>query len=123
MGERGIKIEQRELGPETVARSGGSGQIDLDIQGGSQTSLILLVDGRLVFSSSIEEMMSGSKAVLPFGPCRGWLRGLRPIWEPHFATQLEWEDKESEKPRDFYYLRGTQENGQMCWSSPIWVNS
>ena len=27
----------------------------------------------------------------------------------------------TEKAEDYYYLRVTQENGQVAWSSPIWV--
>ena len=31
------------------------------------------------------------------------------------------EDAEKKTGRDYYYLRITQENGQMAWSSPIWL--
>jgi hypothetical protein len=65
--------------------------------------------------------MAGTRTVLPFGAYGGWLHLLRPVWEPQFLARLEWEDDKAQEPIDFYYVRGTQRNGQMCWSSPIWV--
>ena len=42
------------------------------------------------------------------------LSALRRLWE--------WEDENgAERPRDYYYVRVQQRNGQMAWSSPIWV--
>ena len=47
-------------------------------------------------------------------------------------AELEWEDNEdlrsinfpataeAAKPFTYYYIRVTQEDGQMAWSSPIW---
>ncbi len=44
------------------------------------------------------------------------LARLRHAWE--------WEDEAApERPRDYYYLRVQQRNGQMAWSSPIWVEA
>ncbi len=38
------------------------------------------------------------------------------------ATVAEWEDEgTSGRGGDFYYVRVTQYNGQLAWSSPIWV--
>ncbi|MBD3183105.1 DUF3604 domain-containing protein [Candidatus Poribacteria bacterium] len=50
------------------------------------------------------------------------------------SVSFDWEDKESlddiafkpsydgDSPFVYYYCRITQENGQMAWSSPIWIN-
>ena len=40
----------------------------------------------------------------------------------YYETVLNITDEEPIKDTDFYYLRVTQNNGQMAWSNPIWVN-
>ncbi len=44
----------------------------------------------------------------------------RLVPEAMYAASLEFED-ESTGEDDFYYVRVTQANGQMAWSSPIWT--
>ena len=39
-----------------------------------------------------------------------------------YATTVRWNDRRTEsKTPDWYYVRVTQHNGQLAWSSPIWV--
>ncbi len=43
-----------------------------------------------------------------------------------FTAVVEWEDEGETRAQagaDFYYIRVTQHNGQMAWSSPIWVET
>jgi len=46
----------------------------------------------------------------------------RLVTQQEYETRISWEDEVpfSTEP-DWYYVRVTQENGQMAWSSPIWV--
>ncbi|MGH7202628.1 MAG: DUF3604 domain-containing protein [Planctomycetaceae bacterium] len=38
------------------------------------------------------------------------------------AARIRWQDRRTERtPPDWYYVRVTQHNGHMAWSSPIWV--
>lgn len=37
-------------------------------------------------------------------------------------TQFEYVDKTEICPNDYYYLRITQQDGNMAWSSPVWVD-
>ncbi len=37
------------------------------------------------------------------------------------ATKIRVEDRRSATGSDEYYVRVTQHNGYMAWSSPIWV--
>ncbi len=39
-----------------------------------------------------------------------------------YTATLEWEDTDPPEGRSFYYLRVSQLNGQLAWSSPIWVD-
>ncbi|MGC9320340.1 MAG: hypothetical protein ACP5KN_20070, partial [Armatimonadota bacterium] len=38
-----------------------------------------------------------------------------------YQASMEVEDEGSGEGADYYYVRVTQANGQMAWSSPIWV--
>ena len=37
-------------------------------------------------------------------------------------AEFEYVDKTEICPNDYYYLRITQEDGNMGWSSPVWVD-
>jgi len=41
--------------------------------------------------------------------------------EVGYVSRIEWEDQNM-KPGSWYYVRLSQLNGQMAWSSPIWAN-
>jgi len=47
----------------------------------------------------------------------------RLIAPSEYATRVRWTDRQSKESGsgDWYYVRVTQHNGQMAWSSPIWV--
>jgi hypothetical protein len=45
------------------------------------------------------------------------------IPEAGYTATVEWEDRDPPPGRNWYYLRVSQLNGQMAWSSPIWVES
>jgi hypothetical protein len=45
------------------------------------------------------------------------------IPEAGYKTTVEWVDDDLSPGRNWYYLRVTQLNGQMAWSSPIWVDT
>jgi hypothetical protein len=45
------------------------------------------------------------------------------IPEVGYTAGVEWVDENMPSGRNWYYLRVTQQNGQMAWSSPIWVES
>jgi hypothetical protein len=41
--------------------------------------------------------------------------------ETSYKTRVEWVDEHPEPGTNTYYVRVSQDNGQMAWSSPIWV--
>ena len=43
------------------------------------------------------------------------------VHEGEFAATVEWEDTPDRDGESWYYVRVVQNNGQMAWSSPIWV--
>jgi hypothetical protein len=39
-----------------------------------------------------------------------------------FAATIRWHDRDKPQAKtDWYYVRVTQHNGHLAWSSPIWV--
>jgi len=38
------------------------------------------------------------------------------------SVKFSWEDPTPAEPGDYYYVRVTQRDGQMAWSSPIWID-
>jgi hypothetical protein len=41
--------------------------------------------------------------------------------ETETSAAIRWSDSRNNTPADWYYVRVVQHNGQMAWSSPIWV--
>lgn len=45
----------------------------------------------------------------------------RLVGPSEYSATIRWHDKARKRPADWYYVRATQHNGHMAWSSPIWV--
>ena len=46
----------------------------------------------------------------------------RLVGQSEYSAQIRWQDQQSDaNSTDWYYVRVTQNNGQLAWSSPIWV--
>jgi hypothetical protein len=45
----------------------------------------------------------------------------RIVFNEHYETTFQFEDAGAGAAADWYYVRVAQANGQMAWSSPIWV--
>jgi hypothetical protein len=45
----------------------------------------------------------------------------RLISPSEYSASVKWSDPRPGSPPDWYYVRVTQHNGQLAWSSPIWV--
>lgn len=46
----------------------------------------------------------------------------RTVFQNQWETEFEFEDQSDQNQADWYYARVIQSNGEMAWSSPIWVN-
>jgi hypothetical protein len=47
----------------------------------------------------------------------------RLIGPPEYSATVRWNDRRPGTSNDWYYVRVTQHNGQLAWSSPIWVGA
>ena len=45
----------------------------------------------------------------------------RLISPSEYSASVKWVDQRPDAPSDWYYVRVTQHNGHLAWSSPIWV--
>ncbi len=87
------------------------GKICLDVNGTTQTF-------------KIEDILERSFAMHPTDKLvPPFLKVHRAVPEQEYQLSLQYTDKSVDKDTDYYYLRVSQENGQMAWTSPIWVNN
>ena len=115
----GVAVHSRTGRP---GLGGGYQHMDLAIEGSPVTSLTVRSKERVFLSTTVDQLMTQSKSITPYGQYRGTYFLSRAVAEPHFNADLEWEDVAPGKPRDYYYVRVSQQNGQAAWSSPIWVD-
>jgi hypothetical protein len=47
----------------------------------------------------------------------------RLVFADHYETQFALHDEDPGQGLTWYYVRVVQANGQLAWSSPIWVTS
>ena len=45
----------------------------------------------------------------------------RVVFEDNYRTSFSVHDSEATSETNWYYVRVTQANGHMAWSSPIWI--
>ena len=45
----------------------------------------------------------------------------RPVFAENYETNFKVEDEDSENGFNWYYVRVIEANGEMAWSSPVWV--
>lgn len=104
----------------------GTNSIVFEIEGNTGSILFIETRGRN-FKYTIKELMESSRIeIMGERTPDMWnfpkLKIYEPVPEKQYKTEISLIDDKKEKSTDFYYLRATQANGQMAWSSPIWIN-
>lgn len=97
----------------------------LRMRGGPQARVTVSLEApsRVSLSKTFAELAESSE-VLYTGPFpRESLLLHRLAFAEHFRTSFEFADRDAGKAVTWYYARVTQSNGQMAWSSPIWVEA
>jgi hypothetical protein len=117
-----------------------------DVAGGPSSRLALEMNGRR-FALKARDALEGSHLFRLAGDSAGRIRkvfGLpsRGLWnvdpllfnahklkvhlaapEAAFRASVRFRDRKVPKGRNWYYVRVTQTNGQMAWSSPVWLRA
>ena len=122
-----------DMTPEFLSLTSNPNKTDsivVKIQGTPTTQLTLRVNskelrfslGEIMQKDIVEEVESERANIYDYAKFNK-LHVHRAIPEPEYQVKFAFQDKGPEKDTDYYYLRVTQRNGQMAWSSPIWVSS
>ena len=98
--------------------------IVLDISGNLDTEILLNLEkpAKMTITKSLRELAE-SNAVTFTGEFPSESIDLHQVvFSDNYSAQFEFTDTvNSEKGTDWYYVRVIQTNGQLAWSSPIWV--
>ena len=98
----------------------------VEITGAPETRLVLKLTEPVeqVIAATLGELAEKAK-IEPTGHLPGESVVLHRLVLPHeYTVQAEVVDRQrSRAEADYYYLRVTQANGQMAWTSPIWVEA
>jgi hypothetical protein len=92
-------------------RGGPKARLSLDLQAPSRRSL----------SKSFEELAVSSEVLYTGDFPRESALVHRLVFGGHSQTSFDVADRDEGKSVNWYYVRVTQANGQIAWSSPIWV--
>ena len=95
----------------------------LNVSGGPETRIALHLDApvKMQFSAPLKDLVEAN-AIIETGPYPSEsIRIHRLVFEEHYKTAFTLSDAGEKGGADWYYLRVKQANGQMAWSSPIWV--
>jgi len=98
----------------------------LELSGGPDTRLSVALSQPVerAFEVTLGDLARGAH-IEPTGPLVGESVVLhRLLWQHQCMVSAETTDPEpSQDCADWYYLRVTQANGQMAWTSPVWVDA
>lgn len=119
-GARSVRWTSRTRGNPHPRVAGTSGVL-LELHGGASTRLRFEVNGH-AFTHSLAELAAGAVA----RRMRGWLSETllvhRAIPEAAYVHELRLLDDGRGEQTDVYRVRVGQRNGEMAWSSPIWID-
>lgn len=97
----------------------------LAIQGSPDTELAfsLAQPKKMVFNKTLGELTESNDIIFTGGMPSESIMLHRVVFSDHYSTEFEINDKQNSETTDWYYVRVTQTNGSMAWSSPIWVEA
>jgi hypothetical protein len=118
---------------DTISREEGSSVVTVDcMTRGDEDGFVAELDsaagGKLVFRFEDEQIEVALADINTKGKTVSVneVRSVRLDWlapDPPRETTLEWEEPTSAEQGAYEYLRVTQVDGQMAWSSPIWFGA
>ena len=100
-------------------------QLVFEIDGNAETEIAVTANGR-AWSFPLAELNRGSVVRVVEGSDKNTIGARkfklhRAIPAGQYEIMEVLVDTARERDADYYYLRVRQENGQMAWSSPVWV--
>ena len=95
----------------------------LELTGDTETTLIIKLrqPSEQTVKARLADLISDNLVTFTGGfTTESYILG-RLIGPAEYGTSIRWHDRVKSKGPDYYYVRVTQQNGHMAWSSPIWV--
>ena len=95
----------------------------LKIAGTAQTRLKLAFEAprRVEFAQTLGQLAESNEPVFTADFPHESALVNRVVFEDNYRTSFTVRDSDAGKETNWYYVRVVQANGQMAWSSPIWV--
>jgi hypothetical protein len=95
----------------------------LKVRGGPETRITVSLQAptRLALTQSLRELAQSGETLStgPFPRESALLHRL--VFAEHYRTAYTVQDQDGGAGVNWYYVRVTQANGQLAWSSPIWT--
>jgi hypothetical protein len=95
----------------------------LKLRGGPETKLRISVNepGKVEFTQSLRQLAESGEMLFTGDFPKESAMVHRLVFAEHYETTFHLADQGQRKVADCYYVRVIQANGQLAWSSPIWV--
>jgi hypothetical protein len=95
----------------------------LEIQGSPETELDLSLSqpGNIRLNKTLGELAASSDITFTGDFPSESIMIHRIVFNENYQTAFEFSDQHDTETTDWYYVRVTQANGSLAWSSPIWV--
>jgi hypothetical protein len=97
--------------------------IVLKVRGGPEARLTISVEspGKVALTQSFRELAESGEMLFTGEFPRESAMVHRLVFADHYETSFSLLDRDEGKSAHGYYVRVIQANGQLAWSSPIWV--
>jgi uncharacterized protein DUF3604 len=97
----------------------------LKLRGNAATKLTFSLEAprKVALTQTLGQLAESSEALFTAGFPYESALVHRAVFEDNFRSSFSKQDVVRERGADWYYVRVAQANGQMAWSSPIWVGS
>ncbi|KPL14312.1 MAG: hypothetical protein AMS23_06985 [Bacteroides sp. SM1_62] len=97
--------------------------IILEIQGAEQTELTLSISqpSNIEYRQTLGDLAASSDIIFTGDFPSESIMLHRIVFYENYQTAFEFIDQHAAETTDWYYVRVTQTNGSLAWSSPIWV--
>jgi hypothetical protein len=118
-GKNDLAFSTRTWGNSTTTTNATQG-IALDVRGDEKTFIKGQVNG-VDFRVPLSELIAGPKSFYLGNFLTPAFYFHRAVSEFETNLENEFTHRSNSQIRDWYYVRVRQHNGQMAWSSPIWV--
>jgi len=99
--------------------------IILEIQGSPQTELNITLSQpvNMQINKTLGDLAESSDITFTGGFPSESIMLHRIVFSENYQTEFEFNDENTTDSTDWYYVRVTQTNGSLAWSSPIWIES